>query len=223
MLKHLLVIAGPAGAGKSTFIRALSEGYLDAEIASVLPRGAEGWPRMAASDIDLKRPQRMLRRLNGTDLVLHYNTMRVQLRDFDDYTSDPVLEFLIRAAVTVAVVTLVPEPSVLLEQYQSRLALDDESEWWVSTSPLRKLRRALRAAFRKRWGRQRAQLKPGHLQLIELYKQPEALSQWLALWTAYLESLRRRGIADVIFVGPAPGEPGRPKFNLLPSLVAPTG
>src|SRR5262245_29282278 len=49
VLKHLLIVAGPAGAGKSTFLRQLRSGALPAKIMTKLPPGAEHWVQLEAN------------------------------------------------------------------------------------------------------------------------------------------------------------------------------
>ena len=74
---QLLVIAGPAGAGKSTFMRELAEGRLDPGIVKLLPSGAETWSRLTANDIDSRGRESLgLGHLKAAGLVVHYNTMR---------------------------------------------------------------------------------------------------------------------------------------------------
>jgi GTPase SAR1 family protein len=217
-IQRLLVVAGPAGAGKSTFMRLLADEHLTREIAEALPTGAGNWPRITANDIDAKGVALLLRRLNGASLVLHYNTMRPYSRGFGDYLSDPALKALDGIASSVTVVTLVPEPKLLRKQYWARLAEGNEEEWWVPTPLLKIFRRKIRVLVRERLGRTQETLKPDQLRLIKLYETPKALDQWSASWEAYLEYLRQQRLeVQLLFVAPCPGSAGHSRFSLVHS------
>ena len=47
-LKHLLVIAGPSGGGKTTFITQLVSAQLPDQVRAQLPYGAEEWAELSA-------------------------------------------------------------------------------------------------------------------------------------------------------------------------------
>jgi len=216
-LRQLLIIAGPAGAGKSTFMRELSQGRLSPEIAKELPAGSDSWPRITANDIDSKGLDHLSPRSQGVGLVLHYNTMRPYSKGFGAYASDPALLALNGFASCTRVATLVLAPTLLLEQYRARLEGGTEQEWWEAPSRLRALRRNVRNLI----GAQPRRLvtsKRDQSRLIELYETPARLAQWSERWASYLEDLRQRW-PDValLFVSPCGVSADHPKFSLLQS------
>ncbi len=219
---QLLVIAGPAGAGKSTFMRELAEGRLDPPIAKMLPSGAETWPRLAANDLDSRGWGLGLQRLKVASLVVHYNTMRPFSRGFGDYASDPALKLLGGAGASVTVATLIPEPELLLKQYRARLVQRNEDEWWVKASPLKVIRRRVRIFLRGRLKRTQQPLKLDQLRLIRLYETPDELGRWYELWRSHLERMRQqRPDTKLLFVAPRSTSGDRATFELLRSRRSP--
>lgn len=47
LLTHVLIVAGPAAAGKSTFLRQLAAGTLPPELKAELPEGSQHWPQFS--------------------------------------------------------------------------------------------------------------------------------------------------------------------------------
>jgi hypothetical protein len=215
--RQLLIIAGPAGAGKSTFMRELSQGRLSPEIAEELPAGSDSWPRITANDIDSRGFDCLSPRSKGVGLVLHYNTMRPHSKGFGSYASDPALRALNGFASCTTVATLVLAPTQLLKQYRARLAEGNTQEWWVAASQFRALRLSVRTLIGAQPRRLMAS-KRNQSHLIDLYETPARLAEWSARWAAYLEDLRQRwpNVA-LLFVSPCGASADHPRFSLLQS------
>jgi hypothetical protein len=201
---HLLIVAGPAGAGKSTLMRELSEGRLSPEIVERLPAGAADWPRVIANDIESKGLCPLLRGGKAAGLIVHYNTMRSFSRGYD-YDSDPALRMLDATAAPITVATIILPPALLSKQYRARIAEQNEDEWWVAVPPLKAFRRKMLALLRQSFRRPKPPLKPEQLRLMQLYESPDELKQWYDRWKAYLRGrCEHRPHTSAIFVASRP-------------------
>jgi hypothetical protein len=204
LAQELLIVAGPAGAGKSTLMRELSGRSLNPQIVGRLPAGAADWPRVTANDLESSRPRSLVRYGKAAGLTVHYNTMRPFSRGYE-YGSDPALRLLDVIAAPMTVVTIVPEPVLLSRQYRARIAESNEDEWWVPVPPLKAVRRKIRTGLRKTFGRAELPLKPEQLRLMRLYESPDALKSWYKKWKIYLrDRCEQRSYTRVIFVAPRP-------------------
>jgi hypothetical protein len=211
-IKHLLVVAGPAGAGKSTFMRELTEGRLDRAILEALPAGAASWPRATANDIDARGVGASFG--DTTGFVVHYNTMRPYSKGFAGYALDPALQAVVSIGAPMTIATVVPKPAVLLQQYRARIAEQNEEEWWVTIPRMKAFRRKIRALIRERAGRPAEPVKPEQLRLMNLYETPGAIDQWSKRWQAYLEGLRQeRRDMRLLFIAPHSVVKGHPGFS----------
>jgi hypothetical protein len=96
VVTHVLIVAGPAGAGKSTFLRHLSAGKLSLELKAELPIGSQYWHQYGVR-------KQTLDHLNGKELdgvVLHCDLtkwgeinrvgLRRRLYEFLNTSSDPI-------------------------------------------------------------------------------------------------------------------------------------
>ena len=54
--RNILLISGPSGGGKTTFLRQLREGTLAPEILARLPAGSGNWPVLEANDVLKGKP-----------------------------------------------------------------------------------------------------------------------------------------------------------------------
>jgi hypothetical protein len=200
-MRHLLLIAGPGGAGKSTFIAMLLGSTLPAELRRLLPVGAERWPKAS-----IGRRKRELRAAMQVDnLILHYDIVGPARRR-EAYAHDPVLAGL-ASAQQVTVVDIRPPADQLIRQFQSRSAAAEERwSWWRKLwrrSPLRVLL-LVRGLFRRDRSKS------------ALYGQPGWLEACYARWDAFIgETLTTRDGAVLIRVEPNPGADGAPSFRLI--------
>ncbi|MGH6804881.1 MAG: hypothetical protein ACREC3_16195 [Methyloceanibacter sp.] len=114
-IRHLLVVAGLSGSGKTTFLSALASHQLPAELIGRLPFGAASWP-LAYGHFEIGRSgQKLADEIPG--LILHYPLNR--LSDISDFRRDPVLE-LFNMAARITVVHLKVSPKRLIEQIVHR-------------------------------------------------------------------------------------------------------
>ena len=202
MITQLLIVAGPAGAGKSTLMRELSEGRLSPEIVARLPAGAADWRRVTANDLESKGLRPFNQSEKSLGLTVHYNTMRPFSRGYD-YGADPAPNLLEATAAPMTVLTIVLEPMLLARQYRARIAERNEDEWWVAVSPLKAARRKIRAFLRESFDNPERPLKREQLRLMRLYDSPDALKPWCDEWKKYLrDGCERRLHISAVFVAP---------------------
>jgi hypothetical protein len=208
-MEHLLLVAGPGGGGKSTFMRMVSAGTLPPELRRLLPDGVESWPQMGTD-----RSRRGLRKLMGAErIVLHYDIAATARRE-QSYAADPVLAGL-KSARRLTVLEIRPSQGQLVHQLSSRTAAAEarRSRWsklWRDSSLmyLFQLRKRLR---RNRFPRKAL-----------LYERAGWLGSCYARWDAFLASvIDARGETPVVRLQPEPAEDGSPFFKLLDLPEAP--
>lgn len=144
-LRHLLLIAGPGGAGKSTFIDMLRSGRLPPHIGNLLPPGSQGWSH--AGTKDLRTTDNKQFDSNHVGLILHYCTSGAHLRKHGTYAGDPVLE-LLSTSESITLVNVRPSVDILLEQYRSRTM---DSRTLVGRMLRRGPQRLMRSYRQKNW------------------------------------------------------------------------
>lgn len=115
-IRHLLVVAGASGAGKSTFVELLTDGRLPDEVRSKLPSGSEKWKRLKGGEqhhwLSAVIEESKHREIPG--LVLDYDLVRkVALRG--NFDNDPALKIL-KLAKKVTVVNLRPSVECVVNQ-----------------------------------------------------------------------------------------------------------
>lgn len=119
---HILLVAGPSAAGKSTLIDNLIQGRLSDEYCALLPPDLESWPCIEANDV--------LKRSDSTDviealrsdrdgIILHYDTFFIQRMGLEDYRQDPVLDLLL-ASQKLTIICIEPDPDELRSQFEVR-------------------------------------------------------------------------------------------------------
>jgi hypothetical protein len=202
-MEHLLLIAGPSGGGKSTFIAMLLASRLPPEVRQLLPPGAERWPKTSAD-----RSKRGLRAVGALEnVILHYD-IAGPARRRESYAKDPVLAGL-ASARQVTVVEIRPPPDRLVNQFRSRSAAAEARwSWWR-----KRWRRSVPQALLHVVGpllRNKVPSKP------VLYGQPGWLEECYARWDAFIgETLAARDGAMLIRVEPRPGADGSPSFRVI--------
>ena len=211
-IRHLLVVAGAAGAGKTTFLDLLRAGKLPAELASELPPGASDWPQSSGSRI--RGRTRARRDAAGRQVVegiaLHYDIMRVWDTLVEDYSRDPALLALSLADV-VTVVTIRPSDERLARQIGQK-----PPDPGPIRSALKALERRLRGALRP--GQVPVYREAGsearHAKLRALYGQPGFLDERYAAWERFVIGRFGGRPLSFISVEPVGAENGRPSFRV---------
>jgi hypothetical protein len=212
MIKHLLLIAGPSGAGKTTFMDQLAAGQLRAEIVARLPAGAGSWvqsscKRFLQQTSKTHDAEGRLKPLPG--LVLHYDIMRPHSLGMSDHAADAALRTPFGLADEVAVVSLLPAADRLSDQFSSRVttARLETADW---DGRLKAFRHWMR-------GQRLASLKKPQQALLERYRQPGWVEHQYARWLDHLAACRREfGGMTVIMVEGGLDEDGHPSFRLSP-------
>jgi hypothetical protein len=175
----LLVVAGPSGGGKSTFIDALKNDELPGDVAAQLPAEAKHWPVFDAHHLfkrglDLSWCSAQILAASGA--ILHYDI--VFLRRFAlDYDDDPAFVLFDRPR-DITVVSVEPAPEALQRQFYDR----------------RSEQRNQKALFSNFWGdfvrgpARRAFKRLGGLPVTDfLYEDLAWLSGCYAEWHAFVE------------------------------------
>lgn len=134
-LKDLVILAGPSGGGKTTFMEELRSGNLSTSITSFLPVDAKFAPC-----VDVKFPDRIFEtRLlsvvcggqaemsNNLELaaascvIFHYAINRIESKSIDNIIEDDVLYSIISQVVTsISVINIRPSDNELAKFYESR-------------------------------------------------------------------------------------------------------
>ncbi len=118
-LRHLIVVAGARGAGKTTFLWDLVKRRLPPEVRRLVPLKAPQWPQAEASDFDVWLPMIGVGSGEGgriENLVLHY--------DLVNYFAGlhPEALLALEAADNLIAITIAPPLDRLTFQYASRTA-----------------------------------------------------------------------------------------------------
>ena len=225
-IHHLLIVAGPHGSGKSTFLNLLAADSLPDDIKALMPPGAAGW--VQTSLMKVFKPGEADAAAGGArarGLALHYNILRPHVRNLADYASDPSLR-LIGLAEAVTVVTLRPPLPRLVSQFAARSAVQQAAAPWRT--------RARRAVVDRLYSLGRTLLPPpvqrilsipsehthdlsGRFgRVVRLYHKPGWLEARYASWHAYLAATAAAGKKlRSLEVEPVETEATGPSFRLL--------
>lgn len=223
---HLLIVAGPHGSGKSTFLNLLAADALPDEIKALLPPGAGGWVQTSVmkvfkpADADAATGD-----AGARGVALHYNILRPHVRGLADYASDPSLK-LIDLAEDVTVVTLRPPLPRLIAQFAARSAVQQAAAPWPT--------RARRAVVDQLYwfgrvalptGLQRALSIPSERahdlsgrfgRVVRLYQQPGWLEARYERWNAFVDTTAAAGkCLRILHVEPVETEGRKLSFQLL--------
>ncbi len=178
---HLLLVAGPGGAGKAAFVQLLRRGLLPKDFSELLPENCADWPQASIRAVAGRG------RHDGVplQLIAGYDIMRPLTLGLRDYASDPLLAAIMSRRTAATVVTLSAPANDLIDHYMTRAA-ELESEHAGSFRQLRhKAKVSLYRLTGSRWvllGRKRAKL-------VTLYAQQGTLEHWLFRWSEYLSRL----------------------------------
>jgi|GEM_PF-1929155 len=220
MPTRILLIAGPAGSGKSTLIRQLRDGTLSPEIRARLPEASSEWEVVEANDVmkgDLPSDA-FAGTLRKGGVLAHYDIVFIHRHGVSDYEDDPALRLLAEAGPMVTVLVR-PNPAQLREQYADRLqrlqaGKSRGSRWstrWLR-GPLRRMRAFL-------WGRPR-------MATSDWYLQESALDEAYLRWECFCRNLvSLHPESEALCVEPISSVGVPPAFRLLsmnPALAVPT-
>jgi hypothetical protein len=208
-MNHLLLVCGPGGSGKSTFIEQLRSGRLPPELRELLPAGAESWPRMGSD-----RSERGLRMLRKAEhLILHYD-IAARPRRQESHVDDPVLAG-VPAAKRLTVVDIRPGRERLLNQLSFRAA-EAEARRGILSRLWRGAGLHDARHFRKLRRRRGLPTK------ASLYGEERWLETLYERWDGFLEAtLAERGEGSIVRVQPAPDGAGNPSFGVVATARLP--
>jgi hypothetical protein len=217
-LRHVIVVAGPSGAGKNAFITQLMWGQMQADVLAALqlrPREAE---LIAELDHALWMPN-VLDFPEGRTPVMHYEMTHTGLAFNDGFERDPALQIL-RMAETATIVNLRPPRDRLIRQWgaahlQTRTVSQVRLRYALGAfaraihRTIRKVpRHARRPRFlwRKatRWSKR--QLIP-HRPVGSLYLQRDGLASLYRSWDAFVRQAEWWTQLRQIDVQPDPDSP----------------
>jgi len=207
----IILISGPTGGGKSTFLKSMASGNLDDEILHALPEGAADWPIIEANDIlkgDISLRNSVERIEADGRVRLHYDIMFIWSRGLNSYEEDPSLKIL-EHADRLWIVFLKPDQSTVKRQYHDRRVEQMKrqsaaSRWWGrwARGPIRRLKHKVNLDPRKDLG--------------DIYMDEKLLSHSYDQWHKYIQTMRNRlPNLQIMTVTPLASVDGNPKFSIL--------
>jgi hypothetical protein len=220
-LGHLLLVAGPYGSGKSTFLSQLAADELPPEIQAVVPTGAEAWAQTSGRKIFARDADGAGSGPSG--LVLHYNLLRPPIRAFGSYDADPVLEAL-DVADAITVFTLAVPLQRLIRQFVERSLVEQAKQPLLSRLRREALERL--TALAPSVSRPSPPQGPDHpaadklrgryRRVYRLYRQSGWLDGWVRQWEDFLEAKSVAGLPIRAFrIEPSGQEGASASFRLL--------
>jgi hypothetical protein len=147
--RHLLLISGPSGGGKSTFIRQLAAKTLAPEILALMPEQETPWPVAEANNVlkgNLAKKSLREDMCRTAEWLVHYDIVFIHCYGVKSYQDDPVMDLLI-SADALDVVFVKPACDVLLHQFHERQIRHQLSKSKASLLWGRCCRRPLRRAL----------------------------------------------------------------------------
>ena len=210
---RFLLVSGASGGGKSTFIRALTQGWLDPYIVAQLPSGCANWPVIDVNDIHKEglAISKVLESIGPEKCaVLHYDISYIFRWGLPSYADDAA-DALFKLASRIDCVFVKTDGARLRRQHlareRERMRRKSRAEiaWRKCVrKPMRVFAQSLRGIRRRR-----AQ---------HLYAQPEFLVQCYSLWESYARAL---GVScpdySLLTVEPEKTLDGPPMFRLVPT------
>lgn len=117
--KPMLLVSGPSGGGKSTFIRQLAAGNLPPEILERLPAESGNWPLIEANDILKGALTADALPADAPGWLVHYDIVFIHRYRIARYEDDPALGLLENAA-PLHVVFVRPDSAMVRKQFLDR-------------------------------------------------------------------------------------------------------
>lgn len=204
--KQILLVSGPSGGGKSTFIQQLAQGTLAPEILSLLPRDCAKWLLVESNDVlkgDLAEKS-FEAVISAGSCVLHYDIVLIHHHGISRYEDDPALRLLSNAR-PLHVVIILPAAEKLRQQFLDRQHRHQQTKSKFSLLWRRFVRRPIRRTLAALSG------KPGH-STEELYARDQWLSDCYSEWIAFATSLPQ---GSPVIIEPVSNRGQAPEFQLV--------
>lgn len=215
--RHFLLVSGPSGGGKSTFIQHLAEARLPAEITAELPAGCARWPVIEANNMlkDKVPMADVLASIGSSEgAILHYDIAYIHRFGLPGYASDPASS-LFQLGDRLDVVFVKPAPESLSQQFLKRQEAHQRKKNLLSRLWGDKVRRPLRRALYRLRGREA-------VDTHTLYLTEDWLRGCYAAWHDYVFGLiKDRPVAKILEIEPARQGDGTAGFKLLSCRTAP--
>lgn len=184
-VRHLVLIAGPSSAGKTTLIQQLRRGDQDALRAEL---GIEDWSSygvLMANQLD--QLDRKVKAHGSDHLILHYDILRPWQRSAVTYEHDEALD-LLDSADRISILTLVVDPEDLRRRFVSHYENPRSSGRRSRVRlALRDPRRALSLLLDRR--RAKSVMESRRRERIAAYSEPEWLRQRYEAWFRYCDAI----------------------------------
>ena len=213
---QLILLSGPSGGGKTTFLHLLQSGALQEPVRRAFPGDAGTWPiiditNRLRSEIEKSGPAAVWQSLQaGQKAILHYDIVSVHRAGLSGYAADPAFR-LLEGKGDVRVAFLKPEPGRLLSQFASR----NEARLEEKIRDAGVIERRTQLLFDSLG--QRLGLAKGSTELA-LYADAVELDRLYASWIAFASELaRRHGGHPLVTLTPSTGPDGRPDFDIVPA------
>jgi energy-coupling factor transporter ATP-binding protein EcfA2 len=209
--RHFLLVSGPSGGGKSTFIQHLTDGRLPPEIASELPLNCASWPIIEANNMLKNKVSlaEILKTMGSSEsAILHYDIAYIHRFGLTNYASDPA-SALFTLSDRLDVVLVKPGPDNLQRQYRERHYAHYHSKSLASRLWGTWVRRPVRRAFQRLQGKIA-------LETQALYLSEDWLQHCYSDWHDYIHQLiKNKPASKVLQVVPCQQADGNPGFNLI--------
>lgn len=210
--KHILIVSGPSGGGKSTFIRQLLDKTLDPEILALLPDVTD-WPIIEANDVlkgdlstetirDMTRP--------SPGWIAHYDIAFIHRKGLTQYEADPFIK-LLDDATTLYAVFVKPDYLSIRKQFAARKAIRQKSKSKARIFWKHFIHQPMRRMLSPVTGQSTVSTE-------DLYQTEEWLTSCYRTWERFLQTLQNKNQAQLIVVQPATGsnQPDACQFSMYP-------
>jgi energy-coupling factor transporter ATP-binding protein EcfA2 len=239
--KHLLLVAGVSGSGKSTFIREFLRGTLPPDLRSALPSDADRWTHAFGRESRWflrggrfsERPRGQILHQEITESYRSKQCIESTQKPAQIYRAEESPQLLKRIAAAEAIYLVIVRPTqqTLIRQLGERTAVlhfppiaragaarfVPQIQWVERVLPAWITVNAAKM-FGRRWAH-RARIRGANDNLCDLYAQPDAVEAIYRHWEASLFALCGEKIATpVVYVEPA-GEGDRTKAFRLADLM----